>query len=1317
MRFGVLGPLTVWTDTGTVVPIPGAKVRALLADLLVAAGQPVSADRLVNDIWAEDPPGNPAGTLAAKASQLRRALEDAEPGGRDLVVSPPPGYRLASAEVDALRFRSLIAAARAAGDTTARVAALSEALGLWRGPAFADFRDAEFARPVIAQLEEQRLVAVEELAEARLSLGEYREVAGDLAVFVREYPLRERLRAALMRALYGAGRQAEALASYADLRRHLDEELGLDPSPELVALHRSILGQELEVAGPRPETVLRRRSSNIPAQRTALIGRDEDVALLRATVSETRLVTLTGPGGVGKTRLALATAAELNERFPQGIWLVELAPLQPSATDAASWLAEAVSQVLGIRATDGTDPTDLLCEVLADQELLLVLDNCEHVVEHAADLAELLLGAAPNLHILATSREQLRLPGEDIVAVEPLAVPPPAIDLAELEQSSAVQLFVTRARASDRDFTLDADTAEPVATLCRRLDGIPLALELAATRVRALGVHEMVARLDDRFRLLATGHRGAPPRQQTLTAMIDWSWDLLDDTERTVLRRLAVHAGGCTLEAAETVCATTVIDDAAVDALSPRGLSTQMPRSEPASDNAGFGQNHPRNGGGLGAGLTPTEPHGNRTGNTGPTARHTTGPDATAGDAGLGQDRPVNGGSIGAGLTSTAPHGNRAHGTAPTTRHTTGLDTAAGDADLGQKHPRNGGSSGAGLTPTEPHGNRTGDTAPTARHTTGPDTAADGRTAFAAVRLDRSMVADVVARLVDRSLVHTAGRRYRLLESVAAFSVDRLVEAGELEAVYRAHHLYYLRLAEQAEPELYGADQQRWLRRLDSESANLRAALDGFVRAGDAEHSLRLVNALAWYWLLRGRFGEARRWLAAALALSGSEQSRSPQDSSAGRDWADEDSGPHDSTPHDSGSRDSTPSDSGSRDSAPRDMRQSDTRQGDSRLGSSAELRARALAWDLGFAFQQGEFTDGAARRAEVLAAFDTVDNPVGRGRAVLFLAFSALESGDLPELEAVIEQALPVGEQLGDRWAVATAHVALAKAAHSRVDLPALEHHARTAARIFAEIDDRWGRLQAAEWLGGLAELTGDLTGAMEIHTEALGLAQELELWGQVCTHLCWLGWIRMQHTEFDHAAALADQALRIATEHGYAPGRLFASIVAAFTARRDGNPEVAERILRELLELTPADGEETPLFLPMLQVELGYILEHRDPTAALALHLSALDGAQRIAAPRDTTFAIAALAATATELGEYEIAATLLGTAEAIRATNDIPLLPAERPDIDRPTAKARAALGDSAFATAHATGAGLTPAQARDLAASITNELSPAQSAPGY
>ncbi|MEV0698704.1 BTAD domain-containing putative transcriptional regulator [Saccharopolyspora sp. NPDC050389] len=1078
MRFGVLGPLTVWTDGGAVVAVPGAKVRALLADLLVDAGQPVSADRLVDDIWAEDPPGNPAGTLAAKASQLRRALEDAEPGGRNLVVSPPPGYRLAAADVDALRFRALLADAREASDTAARVRVLAEAVGLWRGPAFADFRDAAFTQAAVAQLEELRLVAVEELAEARLSLGEYREVAGDLTTFVSAHPLRERLRAAQLRALYGAGRQAEALDGYEDLRRRLADELGVDPSPELVELHRSLLAQDPALAAPRPQPVVRRRTSNIPAQRTELIGRDTDLGELGRAVTDSRLVSLTGPGGVGKTRLALATAVDVADRFPDGTWLVELAPLQSTSTDEAGWLAEEVAQVIGIRtAEDGpAEPVEALGEALADKHLLLVLDNCEHVVEHAADLAEHLLGAAPNLHVLATSREPLRLPGEDIVPLQPLSVPAADGAFDDLAQSHAVRLFVNRARASARDFALDADNADAVATLCRRLDGIPLALELAATRVRALDVHEMVARLDDRFRLLATGHRGAPPRQQTLTGMLDWSWGLLDDTERAVLRRLAIHPGGCTLDAAENVCAAT----------------------ESADE--------------------------------------------------------------------------------------------------------------------------------------------DGR-------LDTATVADVVARLVDRSLVQPSGRRYRLLESVAAFSLDRLAEAGEDLAARRAHHAYYLALAERAAPELHGADQQRWLRRLDGEDANLRAALDGFVRDADADAALRLVHALAWYWLLRGRSGTACRWFDAALDL-----------------------------------------------------------------GGSARHRAPVLAWRLTFAVQQGEFTDAASRRNEVSAALAVLDDPAVRARAEVILTLSALDSGDEQDLETTVQGTLSACRELGDRWGVATIQLALAKSAHIRADVDALARHAQEAARSFAEIGDRWGRLQAAEWLGGLAELTGDLAGAAEIHREALVLAQELEMWGQVAAHLGWLGWIAMQHAEFDRARDFAEQVLVLAADHGHGPGRLFATIVLAFTARRDGRPDDAERHLRELLALN-ADGAETPLFLPMLQVELGYILEQRgEATAAMAEHLRAFDGAQRIDAPRDAAFALAGSAAAAATLAEHDIAARLLGAAQALRTATGMPLLPAERPDVDRATDIARSALGDAAFTAAHEAGQVLTADEARALiqAAAVLNPV---------
>jgi predicted ATPase/DNA-binding SARP family transcriptional activator len=655
MRFGVLGPVTAWTDAGTPVTIQGLKVRALLADLLVHEGRPVPADRLIDDLWGSDLPGNPSGTLSAKVSQLRRAFEDAEQGSRALVRSGPAGYSITvdGSSYDALQFAERVAA----GD-------VDEALALWRGPAYADFADEPFVETAVARLTDRRLSACE---QADLSVS-------DLAVLVREHPLREGLRAAHMKALYRAGRQGEALESFSQLRDHLRDELGLDPSPELVALHQSILAQELPHA-----------RNNLPAELTDLIGRAVALTEVTTCLSSARLVTLTGPGGVGKTRLAVAAASSAADRFSDGVVLVELAAVTPDALSVSSSLTDAVQAALDFRDTGGSSGVlERLAAVMGSR--LLVLDNCEQIVDEVAELTDRLLTAAPGLRVLATSREPLCLAGEVVWTVPPLDVPPPSSELAALRECSAVQLFVARASAASREFVLSGETAADIAVLCRRLDGIPLALELAATRVRALGVRGLVARLDDRFRLLATGRRGAAPRQQTLLAMIDWSWELLAPEEQSVLRRLAVHADGCTAEAAAAVC---------------------------------------------------------------------------------------------------------------------------GEAD----------------------------------------------------------VLDVLVRLVDRSLVvpvHGAdGSRYRLLESVAAYCVEKLQTAGELSEARQAHLAYYTWLAETARPALYGGEQGRWLRVLDEESANLRTALDRAVATGQLDVAERLVDALAWYWFLRGRHVEAVRSLEA----------------------------------------------------------------------------------------------------------------------------------------------------------------------------------------------------------------------------------------------------------------------------------------------------------------------------------------------------------------------------------------------------------------------------------------------------------------------
>ncbi|UFQ16997.1 winged helix-turn-helix domain-containing protein [Streptomyces huasconensis] len=1203
MRFGVLGPLAVWDGEGEPVTVPEVKVRALLTDLLVHEGRVVSADLLIDDLWGGRPPGNSANALQAKVSQLRRAI------GRDRVVRQAPGYRLrvdvaAGDEVDAYRFRELVEGAGGEADPRVRVDLLTSALELWRGAAYADFGDAEFVRASARRLAEQRLSALEERAEARLALGEHVAVLGELAELVARHPLRERLRAVHMRALYAAGRQSEALASYAGLREQLGRELGVEPGPELTLLRDAVLRQELslEPGVPLPAAARRMspthppvpprsfpprrsqqparstRGNNLPVPLTPLIGREHSVTAVQRLLATARLVTLTGPGGVGKTRLAVEAAS----REEGGLWLVEFAG-QYGAGSSVDDLAQAVAAALGLRddvpasgapatAEPAAGPLERLVAALRDRRVLLVLDNCEQVVEQAAALADAVLRAAPEVRVLATSQEPLGLTGEAVFLVEPL------------QGADAVELFTARAAAAAPGFVAsEPGDAEAVAEICRRLDGIPLALELAATRVRALGVRELAVRLGDRFRLLTSGRRGAPARQQTLRAVIDWSWELLGRAERVVLCRLAVHRGGCTLEAAEAVCA---------------------------------------------------------------------------------------GGEVG-----------------------------------------------------------------------------------------REEVLDLVTRLVERSLVvmvpgdGVTGVRYRLLESVAAYAGERLREGEDLGALRERHLRHYLGLAERAEAGLRGAGlpgaglpgaglsgaevpgaggmeagQGVWLRRLDVEAGNLRAALEEAVGAPWPREAVRLASALAWWWVLRGRLAEGR-WAFAAVAelrelgagwgelrllggafalLTGERGERGVGVGCCGVGdcgWK----GAGRAVPRaPDGARPVRPC--GCERAERAVPRAPDGARPVRPCGCERAERAVPRAPDGArpvrpCGCERAERAvprapDGArpVRPCGCEGAERAVPRaPDGGGlggnerRALWLWGYGLFSVGDLAGSECVNARVLHDAAARGDRWSTAAGLALRGMHALMRGDLDTVGRDASRAVALFRELGDQWGELQGIAPLAVLAEIKGEYDEAARRQHEGLRIARELRLEAEVAARLSGLGRLALLARDWERARELHEEARRRAAAQGYRYGEIHAEMGLALGARRSGDLAAAESYLFRIRD-RHADVS-SPAGDHLLHAELGFIAELRgDAPRAEAEHRRGLAIARQLAEPRALALSLEGLAGAAALAGDAEHAALLLGTADAARRSVGAPLPPAERGDVDRVTASASASLGPAAFAEAFERGAQL-------------------------
>ena len=1089
LRIGLLGPLQVRDETGRLIHVGGRQLRVLLTLLALNAGRVVPASSLTGQIWPDEPPGNPGNALQTLVSRLRAELRQAGIG--DVIESHPAGYRLAvpPEAVDVVAFEALAARGRRAlGDGDAGEAArlLRDALLAWRGQPLADAAGCDFADAAAAKLTELRSSALADRIEADLALGQGASLVGELRVLLSADPLAERPRALLMRALYAAGRQAEALAAYHEGRELLADQLGVDPSAQLEQVYLGILRGPHDLS-PDPERAELHAQAPVSAVRvhsplTSFVGRDEDVPRVLKNLRAARLVTLTGPGGVGKTRLA----TEASGRLEVAAWFVPLAPV----TDPAE-VAYAVLETLGIRepviarrtSGPGAGPLDRLAAALGDRNEVMVLDNCEHVIEAAAALAARVLAACPRMRILATSRQALRIDGETLCPVPPLPVPPASSVLAPVAVAAygAVRLLRDRAVAVRPDFELDEANAAAVAGICRALDGMPLAIELAAVWLRTLTPAQLAERLDNRFALLTGGSRTALPRHRTLRAVVDWSWDLLSPSEQVLARRLAIFPSGAPLEAAEQVCADELLTAAAV------------------------------------------------------------------------------------------------------------LPALSG--------------------------------------------------------------------LIDKSILGTVegadglGPRYRMLETVRAYGLDRLAEADEEATVRDAFTVYYLNMAETADPALRAAGQGRWLRELTSEQDNLHAALRWTIARQDADAALRFVRALAWYWMLRGQPGEPEALAREVLALGLRERSPRTAEArvicaltAAGETWD---------------------------------------------IDAVRPILAEAVA-DLTKWSPAGAPTHPVAAMAEpMLALYD-------RDPQSAFAIFDRYSSSEDPWVRAAVPLLRSTfGSMLG------------------RTD--GAESDCQAALAAFRALGESWGTAAVLMQLADFAKLRGDYTAAIAALEEAASLGQELGAWGDLSHISGKLAMVRLRAGDLTAARANLERAERGDSERGVgrSDAAVWLGLVRAELQFREGDTAAAATVCAEQLAwLESKPSVWWHGLRAVIQARLALaVLADGDNDRCRGLLADALRTASdwvELPALADVIDAIAVLAQDSAQPGRpgdpverekrAKLAATLLGAAHSVRGCFD-------EGSLDAPAVRdsVRTALGPGEFGAAYERGRVLPQDDAVALAAS--------------
>ncbi|QKV97677.1 LuxR family transcriptional regulator [Streptomyces sp. NA02950] len=1226
MRYLILGTSEARDEQGHALPLGGPRIRALLAALALRAARsaPVPVDVLIDEVWADEPPHDAPAALQALVGRLRRVI------GKDAVVSSPGGYRLATAtphdDVDLLRFERLTQDGKRAldaDDPGTAATAFRQALALWRGAALADLpdRDAAAARP-----EALRLTALRRRIDADLALGRAVDLIPELRELVADHPLDETCHAQLIRALRAAGHHADALTAYEQVRRILADRLGTDPGAELKELHRQMLLAdgtpaiwEPAVAGgaapaatrgaapaathgaapaatsgaapargsapradgqdeaprpaspppsapPRGPTAPAPPHHNIRARLTSFVGRQGEIGALRQDLGGARLVTLTGPGGSGKTRLSEEIAASVTDGYPDGVWVAELAPLdQPAAVPGAVLSAvgrrETALLASGLEgrtsSSDGADPTGRLVEYCADRTLLLLLDNCEHVIDTAARLTETLLAHCPGVTVLATSREPLGVPGEVVRPLEPLPPIP------------AHQLFVERAGSVRPGFDPAADpaTAEAVAEICRRLDGLPLAIELAAARLRLLTPRQIADRLDDRFRLLTSGSRTVLPRQQTLRAVVDWSWELLDERERTVLRRASVFAGGWSLAAAEAVCADA-----------PPGAA------EPTD--------HP----------------------VGP-ATHATEPDTGAGGG----------------------EGSYADAHAPSRFHA---------------HP------GAQIAPHD--------------------------------------VLELLGALADKSLLVVdhpgqppaadpsapAGEaRYRMLETIHEYATERAIEDQAARADHAAaltrHTAWFRDFVRAAEPRLRSAEQLPWLRRVETDLDNIRAALQRSLTARDEDNLFAIIFALGWFWWLRNYRDEGAAWTRSALIL---ENLPDGADFPGDRITADG-PGPY-----------------GGPGPVPAEV--PDGTDGidpaTTRYWQFMDLRLLYffLLAEHGGSDLHDERTRIGAER--IRDAYSAHPGPRSARFPAMLWPFSGFVINGHSGVMPLMDQTVANCRKYGDDWALG---VALMFRTHLAIDMPGgienTDRHWTELRELSTLVGDRWMLAQVEGAFGEIATLRGRFTEARAAYEEAQRLARELGAQTEVPFLYTRLADLALHEGDHEGMMKLVDRSEEEAERCGALDVRSFNQMLRGVAHLVRG--EVAEaRTYYDKAMYWAERGTLPPQFWVVAHGLSGRILaaEGDRPAGLRALRDTLVRGAE--ASCTETLMAQQAESAAQvlTGCGEEGLAARLLGAADSWRGR--LPRSPLMLEETGRTVAQAAETLGRPMVGELRAEGSALSVEQ---------------------